>query len=74
MSGERDGNDYLTMYPELRRWINQCVACQSEGFEPTMPDEARGARNLRRYFPPLSTNELQLCEQCASVLSRTSSD
>ena len=56
MSGERDGNDYLTMYPELRKWINQCVACQREGYEPSMPDDARGARNLKRYFPALSAN------------------
>jgi len=72
MSGERNGNDYLTMYPELRKWINQCVACQREGHEPSMPDDARGARNLKRYFPALSVNDLQLCDQCDSAAPKAS--
>ena len=59
-----DGNHYLTQYPELRRWMRQCVACQRQGVDPTMPDEAKGAGNLRRYFPELTVNEIGLCEQC----------
>ena len=65
MSFPRDGNVYLTMYPELRKWVAQCVACQMQGHDPDMPDEAKGARNLRRYFPPLKLNDIGLCEQCA---------
>ena len=67
MSFPRDGDDYLTMYPDLRRWINQCVACQSQGYKPSMPDEHT---NLRKYFQPLSLNEAGLCEQCERVPKR----
>jgi hypothetical protein len=63
----RDGNEYLTMYPKLRRWINQCVACQREGYKPEMPDDIYpgiAARNLRRYFDPMEVDKDGLCEQC----------
>ena len=60
------------MYPSFRRWINQCVACQRQGYDPKMPDEARGARNIRRYFPPLAVNSQRLCEQCVNAQDRES--
>lgn len=68
---QRDGNDYLTMYPKLRQWINQCVACQAQGYKPDMPEDIYpgiAARNLRRYFTPLEINEMGLCEQCQAAL------
>ena len=64
----RDGSEYLTMYPKLRRWINQCVACQHEGYKPEMPDDIYpgvAAHNLRRYFEQMKVDEDSLCEQCS---------
>ncbi len=61
------GNEYLTMYPKLRRWMNQCVACQRQGYKPEMPDDIYpgvAARNLRRFFEPLELDDNGFCEQC----------
>jgi hypothetical protein len=52
------------MYPKMRRWVRQCVACQRQGIDPAMPDEARGSRNLRMYFADLTLTSEGLCEQC----------
>ena len=72
MAKERnDGLLYLRDYPQLRKWMNQCVACQRLGYKPEMPDEITpgfGAKNLRRYFAELEVNEVGLCSQCASAI------
>ena len=64
-----DGDEYLEMYPRFRKWINQCIACNTKGYKPEMPanDASRfNGQYLRRYFKPLSVNEVGLCEQCAA--------
>ena len=65
----RGGQEYLQMYPNLRkRWINQCAACQREGCKPELPEDIYpgiAAKNLRGYFEPLTLNEHGFCEQCA---------
>lgn len=68
-----EGNEYLTMYPDLRRWINTCVCCQFQGYKPQMPpndDPMFKGQNLRRYFKPLVLNEDGMCEQCALAVGR----
>ncbi|MBV9468104.1 MAG: hypothetical protein JOZ57_02530 [Abitibacteriaceae bacterium] len=70
---QREGQDYLMMYPKLRQWINQCVACQTQGYKPEMPEQIYpgvASRNLRRYFRPLAVDELGLCKQCREALAR----
>lgn len=57
------GLEYLNMYPETKKWVRQCVACQVHGYDPDMPNEARGARNIRAYFPPIKFNDIDLCDQ-----------
>ena len=69
-----DGLLYLHTYPKLRKWINQCVACQQVGYKPELPDSIGvgvAARNLRRYFRPLPLNDTGLCEQCSIASSLT---
>jgi hypothetical protein len=66
-----DGLKYLQHYPRLRKWINQCVACQALGHKPEMPLQIGpgvAAQNLRRYFKALGLNATGLCEQCADTL------
>lgn len=68
-----DGLLYLRQYPRLRKWINQCIACQRVGHKPELPEnlgETVAASNLRRFFPALALNEIGLCEQCAAALDR----
>ena len=54
---------YLEMYPHLRkRWINQCLVCQREGYVPDLPAEHT---NIRKLFEPLAINDMGECEVCA---------
>lgn len=64
---EKDKNNYIKQYPEVKRWLNQCVVCQAIGYKPEMPKEIHPgllAQNIRKYFSPLSINELGICEDC----------
>ena len=65
-----EGLLYLQDYPRLRKWINQCVACQRLGYRPDMPKDLGpgvAAQNLRRFFPEMDVNAAGLCEQCAAA-------
>jgi len=67
------GEDYLAMYPDLRRWINTCVCCQFRGYKPEMPandDPMFKGQNLRKYFKPLALNSEGMCEQCSLATGR----
>jgi len=66
-----EGKSYLQIYPELRKWINQCVACQREGYKPNMPEDifpGVAAENIRKYFRELELNEIGLCSICARAM------
>ncbi len=69
---KNDAQLYLEMYPGLaKRWINQCVICQRQGYKPDMPEDIYpgvAGKNLRAYFEPLELNECGLCDLCADVL------
>jgi hypothetical protein len=63
-----DGLLYLRTYPQLRKWVNQCVACQRLGYKPEMPEQITpgvAAKTIRRFFPEMEVNNVGLCEQCA---------
>jgi len=61
-----DGEGYLRMYPQLNKWINQCVACQTNGYKPEMPESTKnGFKNIRKFFNELPLKN-GLCESCAN--------
>ena len=67
---KNDGDMYLQMYPELSKWMNECIVCHSRGYKPGMPEHISRANsvagdNLRKYFKPLAVDELSICEQCS---------
>jgi hypothetical protein len=74
----RDPEDYLTMYPELAQWVNQCVLCQKRGHRPDLPtvltrrsETTAAARNLRKLFPDaLPLDSLGRCEVCARIADK----
>lgn len=33
------GEEYLTMYPKLRKWINECIVCHAKGYKLNIPQE-----------------------------------
>lgn len=68
-----EGEEYLQMYPSLRKWINECVACHSKGFKPDLPDDiyphpSVASYNLKKFYKPLIINENGLCEICSKLL------
>ncbi len=66
--GGEDGENYLTRYPKLMKWINQCGGCQSKGYKPELPDEiypGGGAQNLREYFRVMAFDGRGLCLVCS---------
>ena len=74
MTGYRPGEDYLTQYRNLLRWMNRCVACGHQGHKPELPENiyprtSVAAQNLRRFFRPLSLDEDGLCQVCRSVIA-----
>jgi hypothetical protein len=70
-----DGLAYLQDYPRLRKWINQCVACQELGNKPDMSVQIGpgvASQNLRRFFRAMWVNAAGLCEQCARAIQEKS--
>jgi len=71
-----EGEQYLRMYPELRKWINQCVVCQSIGYKPELPAElstwggetSAASQNLRKYFNPLAVSDIGVCSICEKFI------
>lgn len=68
------GEEYISAYPKFQKWINQCICCQTKGYDPSMPDHIGeyegnlGAYNIKKYFKPLSINDDGLCEQCSKMM------
>lgn len=70
-----EGEEYLILYPALRRWINECAICHSLGYKPDMPEEIYtfgpvAAKNLRHYFKPLALNKGGICEACSKLAGK----
>lgn len=70
-----EGEEYLIIYPVLRKWINECSKCHAKGYKPDMPEEIYtygpvAVKNLRHYFKPLALNKEGLCEVCSKMASK----
>lgn len=76
-----NGLSYIQQYPKLKKWINTCIFCGKSGYDPGMPHvltkswgqgefETVAAANIRKYFKPMSVNELGVCEDCQKIQSR----
>jgi hypothetical protein len=71
-----EGEEYLRMYPQLKKWINQCSACQDIGYKPELPlelstysgEKSAAAKNIREFFKPLPLNEIGLCDVCKKFI------
>jgi len=67
-SKNRDKELYLKQYPEVRKWLNECLLCHSKGYKPNLPEKIHPgelAENIRRYFSPLEVNENNHCLTCS---------
>ena len=81
MKAKNEIGDYMSSYPELKKWINTCVCCGATGYKPEMPDKLTsrfggeeittcGAQNIRRFYPPLELNDNGLCAVCERLLAK----
>lgn len=71
MNYRREKDYYFYLYPEDKKYINECLICHTVGYKPDMPEHIGGqfcktAEKIRQMFKPaLKINEVGLCEQCA---------
>lgn len=62
----RSPDQYLQENVKMKKWINQCVQCQAEGYKPEMPadDEGGEFKNIRYRFKCLAVDDEGLCDVC----------
>ena len=63
----KDNEIYIQRFPEMRKWINQCVICQTIGYKPNLPQNLYPgvlAQHIRKIFNKLYINELNICNEC----------
>ena len=62
-----DKDRYLKQYPEINKWLNQCVICQTQGYKPNLPDKIYPgylADNIKLFFNVLEIDEIGICKDC----------
>ena len=68
------GEEYINKFPNLKKWINECICCHRKGYNPKLPDEIFKEKTyatyyIKKYFKPLYVNDKGLCEVCSKLLS-----
>ena len=67
-SKNKEKEQYIKMYPEARKWLNECIICHSIGYKPEMPEDiypGRLAQNIRKLYPVQNVNDISICDECA---------
>lgn len=63
----KDNENYIRKYPEMRKWIIECVVCQSIGYKSNLPENIYPgvlAQNIRKIYNELEVNEINICNDC----------
>ena len=71
---EKEIDRYLKKYPQLQKWLNQCLCCGATGYRPDMPEHIGGEGSifgdqLRRMLRLLAVDETGLCEVCRRAIN-----
>jgi hypothetical protein len=69
-SKTRDADEFLELYSNMRRWINECVSCHYKGLREDAPEPNEQwpiLKRLHQHFEILELDENQLCEQCRAA-------
>ena len=63
MGKKKEQNQYLKQYPELHKWVNECIVCHAKGYNPKieLKEEKIAVNNLKSILPPLAVNDLGMC-------------
>lgn len=70
------GEEYITAFPKLNKWINECLCCHGKGYKPSMPDKITTVDGslevyyIKKHFKPLELNENGLCEVCSKLIDK----
>ena len=67
MSNKDNKENYIKQYPEINKWLNQCIICQTQGYKPNLPDKIYPgflADNIRRFYNVLEVDEIGICTDC----------
>ena len=66
-SQKKDNENYIKKYPEMRKWINECMICHTFGYKPNLPEDIYPgvlAQNIRKIFNQMEVNEISICKDC----------
>ena len=66
-SFRKDNENYAKKFPEMRKWLNECVICQTIGYKPNLPENIYPrvlAQNIRKIYNVLEVNEINICSDC----------
>ena len=72
MRTETRTQEWYMRDPGTRKWIRQCTACGIYGRDPETPASVFRVK-FGTMFPPISLNELGICDQCAEAASQIGS-
>ncbi len=71
-----EGKEYVNSFPNLKKWINECICCHELGYNPLMPEKISTVEGslevyyIKKYFKPLPLNEYGLCPLCEKMLNK----
>ena len=72
-SFKKDSENYVQNYPEMKKWVNQCIICQTTGYKPNLPENIYPgvlAQNIRKIYTQLEVNEINICNDCEKHLNK----
>ncbi len=75
MKTGRDREAWLNEYQGFKKYLCQCVMCQSIGYDPVKIDIREGLffkKKMMEYFHPLTVNETGLCPGCVERVEASS--
>ena len=60
---------YRKQYPEVSKWLNQCIICQTEGYKPELNEiKTNLANNIKSQWDELDVNDLNICQDCDGLI------
>jgi hypothetical protein len=68
------GEEYISAFPKLKKWINECQCCHAKGYNPTMPlkitviEGSLEVYYIKKYFKPLKLDDMGLCPICSKLI------
>lgn len=62
--GEDKNPEWYLNDPRTRKWLVQCVICQTIGYRADAPEKFFSRDRVVKYFQPMSLDSSGICEDC----------